>query len=310
MTCTCQNGIANIGINCLRNNELSCESCHDSFQLVAISPFIYECSKEVECSCLAGEVLKNSSCTNLNPEKCSSCKPFYHLNETTSTCDTNKCSCQHGYPLFQCEINLDESCLFCDDGYHLENIFDKNIENSVEIKKCSKNVCQCNNGYPANFTNSKICPNHRTDFCVDCLPSHQLFSGTCIEKTCICLNGNPSKHKNCPEIGAHHCGSCNNHYKLGVKTAKCYPKIYSSCASSPCGDDGDCRVLSADYIECYCKLGFTGPFCDKVNHCYEYAPCLNGGFCKLDYSTDRGYVCACSDSVGQSDQILYQILRF
>ena len=46
--------------------------------------FIFECSRDVECSCPAGEVLTNSSCTNSFPEKCASCKPFYHLNVSQS----------------------------------------------------------------------------------------------------------------------------------------------------------------------------------------------------------------------------------
>ena len=118
------------------------------------------------------------------------------------------------------------------------------------------------------------------------------------------VNGAASELNDCPEIGAHHCSTCNNHYELGKNTPKCYPKIYNSCSPSPCENQGSCRYLSSDYVECDCKLGFTGPFCDKVNHCYVSDPCLNEGVCKLDYSTERGYICSCFDGFeGQNCEI-------
>ena len=287
--CTCLNGIAKIGRNCYKHGKLSCEKCDENYKLVEVSPFIFECSKEVECSCFSGDVLENSLCTNAEPEKCSSCKPFYHLNETNLKCEINRCSCENGYPLYQCKVNFDQNCLFCDAGHHLENT---DISN---VKHCSKNMCSCKNGYSPNSTNLKPCPNHESEFCAECFQSHQNFAGNCVEKTCVCLNGHPSQKQNCPETGAHHCSSCNNHYELGKNIAKCYPKVYSSCSPSPCENSGVCRVLSPEYVECDCKNGFTGPFCDKVNHCFKSAPCLNDGICKLDYSTDRGYICGCSE---------------
>ena len=94
--CTCSNGIPKFGQNCFKHGQKSCDSCNINYQLVENSPFIFECSKDVECSCPAGEVLTNSSCTNSFPEKCASCKPFYHLN--VSQCEINTCACRNGYP--------------------------------------------------------------------------------------------------------------------------------------------------------------------------------------------------------------------
>ena len=103
--CKCPNGIAITGESCDENNALSCESCDKNYVLVPTENKLdspKECTSTIKCSCRFGEPL-DSMCTAKHPQNCSSnCQNYYHLNETTSICEENKCSCKNGHPFPNC----------------------------------------------------------------------------------------------------------------------------------------------------------------------------------------------------------------
>lgn len=46
-------------------------------------------------------------------------------------------------------------------------------------------------------------------------------------------------------------------------------------------------------VACLCQPGFTGPNCGMLKASCEENPCLNGGLCQTDTSSETGYRCDC-----------------
>uniref|UniRef100_A0A669B0Z7 Slit homolog 1b (Drosophila) n=1 Tax=Oreochromis niloticus TaxID=8128 RepID=A0A669B0Z7_ORENI len=70
--------------------------------------------------------------------------------------------------------------------------------------------------------------------------------------------------------------------------AKCSP-----CVSSPCQNQGICKVHHTQQYTCVCKSGFTGKHCETPVDACVSNPCTNGGTCLSDEQT-RGFSCACA----------------
>ncbi len=61
------------------------------------------------------------------------------------------------------------------------------------------------------------------------------------------------------------------------------------CQTNPCQNDGVCSIDSNSKLECTCKSGFIGSFCETaVNQC-DSNPCKNG-FC---VPSSKGFFCLC-----------------
>ncbi|TMS23078.1 Slit-like protein 1 protein [Larimichthys crocea] len=70
--------------------------------------------------------------------------------------------------------------------------------------------------------------------------------------------------------------------------AKCSP-----CVTSPCQNQGVCKVDHAQLYTCTCKSGFTGKHCETPVDACVSNPCTNSGICISDEQT-RGFSCACA----------------
>lgn len=322
---TCIDGINNFTCNCLPGFDgRYCD--HD----------IDECSNNPCLNGICKDGVNNYTCSCINgfmgrqcDENIDDCDPNPCKNNGNCTDDVDDylCSCAKGWVSKDCSSNHDECngnpCR--NNGTCHDSINDYNCicpvgftgkDCQININDCKPNPCQPN-GACVDGVDSYVC---------QCKPG---FSGqTCAEninecKVSICLNGGQcvdginQYHCKCPpgfggqncEINIDECAarpcfnnaSCTDgianffcNCSLGYKGHHCDQRI-DYCKGVTCQYHGQCVNELGGY-RCYCRNGFNGTHC-KNTPC-TWAPCRNGGKCKVKESSVRGFECNCGDYRG------------
>ncbi|KAI5646194.1 CUB domain-containing protein [Phthorimaea operculella] len=227
------------------------------------------------------------------------CDQGWTTNGTGDACltDVNECESNYGprcsvNPRVEC-INLPGSfrCGQCPSGYEGDGYI------CSDIDECMTNNGGCSISPKVtchNTVGSRICAPCPTGYQGDgvtctwrgscsinrggCHPSAQCIDNAAVGgqlAQCICPQGMEGDG-----IGLHGCYVSTDNFTRG-------------CDSNPCGIHGQCHPLRSGYT-CFCYRGYGGMHCDAAHDYCSSRPCLNGGVCKADESSSRGFRCECT----------------
>ncbi|KAM3968031.1 cubilin [Aphomia sociella] len=331
-TQTCQNGgtclnLVN-GYHCLcpsnwegRNCEVDVNECRN-FAGTDLGCQNGQCINRpgtYECLCKSGWfgvhcTKKDKDCSSGNYEMCGhgTCMPVpsgegikcicdqgWTTNGTGVACltDVNECDTSQGVrcsinPRVDC-INLPGSfrCGQCPPGYDGDgySCYDINECQTIPNGGCSPMVA-CHN-----TIGSRICGH--------CPPGYQGDGVTCTWRgSCNVNHGGCHPSAQCIENMAltgpmAQCVCPEGMDGDGIGLHGCYVSAsYNStltCEGNPCGPHGQCHVLRSGYT-CLCYRGFTGARCNIIRDYCTTNPCQNGGLCRPDETTARGFRCECT----------------
>lgn len=228
--CTCANGIAATGSDCLVSEE-KCASCYYGFEVVN------DICDTIVCQCDNGQPVSDGTCYDSSWNHCQTCNPGFHLKydnpqayfdgdvagHFTSSCEPDKvCSCRFGQAATGDSFVTDgaEICTACHSpGFTLDS-----------NNQCVKKQCACENG---SGVNDGTCTDKLIQKCASCIDGFHLELGnaqtiqgidsitiicvadlpectgathpeihedgsiTCEDNECLCPNGQPVTGENC-----------------------------------------------------------------------------------------------------------------
>lgn len=239
------------------------------------------------------------------------CHQGWATNGTGVECltDVNECESHQGYrcsvnPRVEC-INLPGSfrCGQCPAGYEGDGYTCSDINECTVLPNGGCNLmvaCQ-------NTVGSRICG--------PCPPGYQGDGVICSWRGSCSINHG----------GCHPSAQCVEHFPIGGQGARCICPVGMegdgiglngcyistgnsslSCEGNPCGIHGQCHTLRLGYT-CVCQRGYGGWRCDIPTDLCASNPCQNGGFCRLDYNSARGFRCECTAQYsGTLCQVLFK----
>ncbi|XP_065915266.1 uncharacterized protein [Dysidea avara] len=279
----CGNGTCNDFIN-----YFNC-TCLDGFTGFNCSTIITD-----ECDCDNEGMCTNGSCVCPYPW-------------TGITCDTDgvdNCSdvnCNNGTCVdlvdgFLCQCHADFTGRFCDELIDTcTNI--TCLNNGTCVNHINNNfTCQCAPGYEGRYCAfSTACDPNPCENQGECMSQNlnytcicrQDFTGmNCEQRINDCVPINPCQNNGiCTDGFASYFCTCPE----GITGDSCE---FNPCDPDPCGNNGDCNVLSAGNYSCDCTRGYTGNNCTtEINECELYDPCRNNATCR-DLFDD--YTCSCT----------------
>ena len=251
--CTCADGTPIKTPNCPLDGQNFCGTCIDFYHPEDDGPNLRNCLPN-ECRCDNGQGVPSEECINHDEIQCipTSCLPGYHYDDVTRSCETNICTCENGKAPTKadCTTHGLEICIknACFEGYHF-------ISNRGKAS-CRANVCYCNAGvaddgpnrwetnYVDNNNVKHICKENDAVQCINCDNFHHLniASKECVQNTCRCTNGTPSRKGTCPyeyhydpkifkySDPTNHCESCDNSWFL-EESNNCCDGITKHCIS-------------------------------------------------------------------------------
>lgn len=237
------------------------------------------------------------------------CRQGWTTNGTGVECltDVNECESHQGCsvnPRVEC-INLPGSfrCGQCPPGYEGDGFTCSDIDECTVMPNggCNPMVaCQ-------NTVGSRICG--------PCPPGYQGDGTICSWRGSCSINHG----------GCHPSAQCTEQLQNGGQGAQCICPVGMdgdgiglhgcyvstgnatvSCEGNPCGTHGQCHILRSGYT-CICQRGYGGSHCDIPTALCASNPCQNGGICRPDDNSARGFRCECTAQYsGTLCQVLYK----
>ena len=224
------------------------------FDFLILKNIYINCDESIECfeySC--------KKCTTSDYGSCTECREEFELIDGTCPCFRFKCAlcsssfnginhchlCKNGYLNYNnkcisnienCDVQKDNKCLFCYDGYVYNEQLNKCVEETEENKR------HCDD------PNCKICLSEEEGTCEECKKDYKLVKGKCcLSSDNTCISNKNKLTINC----ANNCGicysndecyDCNPGYFL--KSGVCKPCI-NGCFQ--CADSAKCQYCFSNY---------------------------------------------------------------
>ena len=228
------------------------------------------CDESIECfeySC--------KECTSDKYGSCTKCREGFQLKEGTCPCLNNKCAlclakyyyvgtcelCKNGYLNYNkkcksnidnCDIEKDNKCLFCYDGYVYNEVSNK-CEEETETNK--------RNCYDPNCA---ICLSEEEGTCEECKKDYKLVKGEC------CLSSDNSCVSNTNYISL----NCENNCSICYSEDECY-----LCKPGYYLKSGACQPCINGCFQCANS--------EKCQYCFSHYEMKNDGTCQLKSNTNE-----------------------
>eukprot|EP00095_Tigriopus_kingsejongensis_P012185 maker-scaffold521_size146803-snap-gene-0.11 protein:Tk12185 transcript:maker-scaffold521_size146803-snap-gene-0.11-mRNA-1 annotation:"hypothetical protein LOTGIDRAFT_233055" len=86
--------------------------------------------------------------------------------------------------------------------------------------------------------------------------------------------------------------TCQEGHHPNVLMLRSLPRLeVNDCFTQPCRNGATCQALKVGF-QCLCPPSHKGMFCETPNDLCASNPCLNGGFCSMNYPIGQ-YICTC-----------------